>query len=134
MTPTKDSAPPPFESVAGVEYVPVPAWNQPQPQTPNMIVAALGGGGNADVHLPKAGDEVPLLEGYVPPVNRMGDSAIEDRLLAQVKVARLHLVDTEPSVSPFVNNLDPRDNDNAPDEWTEHKAADSKPVASTAKK
>jgi len=133
MTPTKDSAPPPFESVAGVEYVPVPAWNQPQPQTPNMIVAALGGGGNADVHLPKAGDDVPLLEGYVPPVNRMGDSAVEDRLLAQDKVARLHLVDTEPSVSPFVNNLDPRDNDNAPDEWTEHKA-DSKPVASTAKK
>ena len=29
----KNSPDPAFDEVAGVEYVPVPAWNQPQPQT-----------------------------------------------------------------------------------------------------
>ena len=49
----KNSPDPAFDEVAGVEYVPVPAWNQPQPQTANMIVAALGGGGNEAIAQPK---------------------------------------------------------------------------------
>lgn len=119
----KDSPAPSYNESAGVEYVPVPAWNQPQPQTPNMIIAALGGGGNADVAQPKSGDEVAPLEGYVPPVNRNGKTAVEDRLLAQDKVARLHLVDSAPDVTPFAGTIDPRDNDNAPDEWPDKKVA-----------
>jgi hypothetical protein len=112
---TKDSPPPAFNEVAGVQFSPVPAWNQPQPQTANMIIAALGG--KAD--LPKSGDNVPRLEGYIPPGNRNGDSALEDRLLAQDKVARLHLKDTEPELGPFANTLDPRDNRDAPDEYAD---------------
>ena len=115
-----------------VEYVPVPAWNQPQPQTPNMILAALGGGANEPVAQPKDGDKSPKLEGYVPPVNRNGDNMVEDRLLGLDKVARLHLVDNDPDGRPFVRNVDPRDNDNAPDEWPTD--PNKKSVAPAAKK
>ena len=118
----KDSPPPAFNDVAGVEYVPVPAWNQPQPQSMNAILGALGGGGNQPINYPKDGDDCPVLEGYVPPGNRNGKSALDDKLLAQDKVARLHLVDSQPDLSPFARNVDPRDNDNAPDEWPDKKA------------
>lgn len=128
----KDSPPPAFNEIAGVEFVPIPAWNQPQPQSVNTILGALGGGGNQKINYPKDGDDCPVLEGYVPPVNRNGETAVDDRLLALDKVARLHLIDSQPDMSPFARNVDPRDNDNAPDEWSTD--PDKKSVAPATKK
>lgn len=111
----KDSPLPSYNNIAGTEYVPVPAWNQPQPQSVNTILGSLGGGGNQPINYPVDGDNSPSFEGYVPPGNRNGSSPGEDPLLAQDKVARLHLIDSEPDLRPFTWNVDPRDNDNAPD-------------------
>lgn len=119
---TKDAPPPHFSDLAGVQYSPVPAWNQPQPQTPNMILASLGG----IVTPEENGDVVQRLEGYIPPTNRNGSSAVDDQLIARDKAARLQMKDTEPELGPFPRVVDPRDNDNAPDEWSDNQVASSK--------
>lgn len=114
---TKDAPPQSYSDLEGVQYSPVPAWNQPQPQTENMILAALGG----SIELHKSGDEVPRLEGYIPPSNRQGDDALDDPLLARDKAARYQLKDTQGELGPFPNVVDPRDNDHAPDQWPSKK-------------
>jgi len=111
MTDVKKDELPDFQAVSDARYVPVPAGNQSQPLTANLIVAALGGAYEPDT---KDGDTVPRPEGYVPPGNRNGD---DDPVLVRDKAYRLHAIDTEGELGNFPRVLDPRDNDNAPDEW-----------------
>lgn len=118
MTATKDSLPD-FHSVENVEYVPVPAMNQAQPQSVNNILQALGG----VYTLPKDGDKVSEIEGWVPPGNRDGEN---DPVLARDKAYRLHKIDTTSEEGIFPRIVDPRDNNDAPDEWPSNAGEDTK--------
>lgn len=102
--------------VQSAEYVPVPANNQPAPLTPNLILQGLGG--LVEPVEGKDGDTSPRLEGYVPPSNRNGK---DDRALVTDKAFKLHKIDTEGELGLFPRVVDPRDNDDAPDEWSSDK-------------
>ena len=105
-------------AVENAEFVPVPAGNQPQPQTVNLILASLGGQYSQE----KNGDVAPRLEGYVPPSNRNGS---DDVALRTDKAFRLHAIDTEGELGNFPRVEDPRDNDKAPDEWPASQKSES---------
>jgi hypothetical protein len=106
---TKDSLPD-VKDVTSAEYVPVPAGNQPQPLSVNVILSGLGGQYTPE----KDGDKVVPLQGYVPEGNRDG---VDDKALVRDKAFRLHQIDTEGELGNYPRIVDPRDNDDAPDEW-----------------
>lgn len=115
MTENKKDAPVgDLPEVQSAEFTPVPAGNQPQGLTPNLILQGLGG----SVELIKDGDEPPRLEGWVPPSNRNGK---DDAALLKDKAFKLHQMDTEGELGLFPRVVDPRDNPTAPDEWVDKK-------------
>ena len=116
---SKDAPVGDLPEVTDATYVPVPANNQPQALTANLILAGLGG----LVEPVKGGDEPVRLQGYVPPGNRNGD---DDPALVRDKAFRLHKIDTEGELGLFPRIVDPRDNKDAPDEWVDHPSAHSK--------
>lgn len=116
------------DEAVDVKFVPVPGANQNQALTANVIVAALGGVFTPD----KDGDKVVPQEGWVPPSNRDGETAKEDRWLGKDKVARLAAIAAENDLGNFPRILDPRDNDKAPDTWEEH-TPDDKAVEESKK-
>lgn len=110
--PKKDAPVGDLPEVQSAEYVPVPANNQPQSLTVNAILQGLGG----LVETVKGGDEAVKLEGWVPPSNRNGK---DDAALVKDKAFKLHKIDTEDELGLFPRIVDPRDNKDAPDEWSE---------------
>ena len=106
-----------------VEYVPVNDYGT-APRVPASTI--LRGLGVSDENIGKEilkdrepGAKPPVWEGWVPDSNRNGETAKEDPELGKLKVGALDLLDNVQDESISAHSLDPRDNDNAPDEWKE---------------